>query len=158
MGIYRDPYEHFGKLSIEMWRACRLIGDHTPDVIRQAAIGEGDIGSALEEHDTGILGKPSSTGGCACTACDTANDHNAGGTGHGIPFSGLLGTHSVNNANITKLEFICHTSDAKAAPVLDSQKPQRDLRPVQEATMDSSYDPCHMGLVPRMKVGKTYDT
>jgi uncharacterized protein (DUF885 family) len=27
MGIYRDNYERFGKLSYEMWRACRLVAD-----------------------------------------------------------------------------------------------------------------------------------
>ena len=27
MGIYRDGYEHFGRLSYEMWRACRLVID-----------------------------------------------------------------------------------------------------------------------------------
>jgi uncharacterized protein (DUF885 family) len=27
MGIYRDPYERFGELSMEMWRACRLVAD-----------------------------------------------------------------------------------------------------------------------------------
>jgi uncharacterized protein (DUF885 family) len=27
MGIYTTPYEHFGKLSMEMWRACRLVMD-----------------------------------------------------------------------------------------------------------------------------------
>ena len=27
MGIYRDAYERFGKLSYEMWRACRLLAD-----------------------------------------------------------------------------------------------------------------------------------
>ncbi len=27
MGIYRTPYERFGKLSYEMWRACRLVAD-----------------------------------------------------------------------------------------------------------------------------------
>jgi uncharacterized protein (DUF885 family) len=27
MGFYRDPYEYFGKLSYEMWRACRLVAD-----------------------------------------------------------------------------------------------------------------------------------
>lgn len=27
MGFYRDPYERFGRLSYEMWRACRLAAD-----------------------------------------------------------------------------------------------------------------------------------
>jgi uncharacterized protein (DUF885 family) len=27
MGIYRDPYEMFGRYSYEMWRACRLVAD-----------------------------------------------------------------------------------------------------------------------------------
>lgn len=27
MGIYRNPYEMFGRLSYEMWRACRLVAD-----------------------------------------------------------------------------------------------------------------------------------
>ena len=27
MGMYRTPYEHFGRLSYEMWRACRLVSD-----------------------------------------------------------------------------------------------------------------------------------
>lgn len=27
MGIYRDPYERFGRHSYEMWRACRLVAD-----------------------------------------------------------------------------------------------------------------------------------
>lgn len=27
MGVYRDPYERFGQLSYEMWRACRLVAD-----------------------------------------------------------------------------------------------------------------------------------
>ncbi len=27
MGIYREPYEQFGRLSLEIWRACRLVID-----------------------------------------------------------------------------------------------------------------------------------
>ena len=27
IGVYRDPYERFGRLSNEMWRACRLVAD-----------------------------------------------------------------------------------------------------------------------------------
>ena len=27
MGLYTTPYEHFGKLTYEMWRACRLVVD-----------------------------------------------------------------------------------------------------------------------------------
>ncbi|MDT8409619.1 MAG: DUF885 domain-containing protein [Wenzhouxiangellaceae bacterium] len=27
MGIYQTPYEHFGRLTYEMWRACRLVVD-----------------------------------------------------------------------------------------------------------------------------------
>jgi uncharacterized protein (DUF885 family) len=41
MGIYRTPYEHFGRLSYEMWRACRLVidtGIHAQGWTRQQAM------------------------------------------------------------------------------------------------------------------------
>jgi len=41
MGVYRNPYEHFGRLSYEMWRACRLVidtGIHSKGWTRQQAM------------------------------------------------------------------------------------------------------------------------
>ncbi len=41
MGVYKTPYEHFGRLSYEMWRACRLVidtGIHSQRWTRQQAI------------------------------------------------------------------------------------------------------------------------
>lgn len=41
MGIYETAYENFGRLSYEMWRACRLVidtGIHTKDWTRQQAL------------------------------------------------------------------------------------------------------------------------
>ncbi|HNP64285.1 MAG TPA: DUF885 family protein [Woeseiaceae bacterium] len=41
MGIYQTPYEHFGRLSYEMWRACRLVVDtglHSQGWTRQQAM------------------------------------------------------------------------------------------------------------------------
>ncbi|MGI9271041.1 MAG: DUF885 domain-containing protein [Woeseiaceae bacterium] len=41
MGVYRTPYEHFGRLSYEMWRACRLVidtGIHSEEWTREEAI------------------------------------------------------------------------------------------------------------------------
>lgn len=42
--------------------------------------------------------------------------------------------------------------------MLTSPKPTRGLRPEQGPTVACSYDPYHMRHVPRMKVGKTYDS
>ncbi len=41
MGVYQSPYEHFGRLSYEMWRACRLVidtGIHSQGWSRQQAL------------------------------------------------------------------------------------------------------------------------
>ena len=41
MGIYQTPYEHFGRLSYQMWRACRLViatGIHAQGWSRDRAI------------------------------------------------------------------------------------------------------------------------
>lgn len=41
MDVYRTPYEHFGRLSYEMWRACRLVidtGIHAKGWSRQQAM------------------------------------------------------------------------------------------------------------------------
>ena len=27
MGFYQDPYSDFGRLAMELWRACRLVKD-----------------------------------------------------------------------------------------------------------------------------------
>jgi uncharacterized protein (DUF885 family) len=41
MGIYEQPHEHYGRLEMEMWRACRLVVDtgiHLYDWSRDRAI------------------------------------------------------------------------------------------------------------------------
>jgi uncharacterized protein (DUF885 family) len=47
MGLYRDAFEHFGRLSFEIWRACRLVVDtglHAKGWTREQAV------SYLREH------------------------------------------------------------------------------------------------------------
>ncbi|MEM1081270.1 MAG: DUF885 family protein, partial [Pseudomonadota bacterium] len=54
MGIYTTPYEHFGRLTYEMWRACRLVVDtgiHYFDWTRQQAEACLLENSALAPHN-----------------------------------------------------------------------------------------------------------
>ncbi len=54
MGIYRTPYEHFGRLTYEMWRACRLVVDtgmHMQGWTRQQAIDFMAGNTALSLHN-----------------------------------------------------------------------------------------------------------
>ena len=53
MGIYQTPYEHFGRLSYEMWRACRLVIDtglHSKGWTRQQAVDYLAGNTALSLH------------------------------------------------------------------------------------------------------------
>ncbi len=54
MGIYTTPYQHFGKLTYEMWRACRLVVDpgmHVFGMSRQEAIDFMSSNTALSLHE-----------------------------------------------------------------------------------------------------------
>jgi uncharacterized protein (DUF885 family) len=54
MGMYRTPYEHFGRLSYEMWRACRLVADtgiHYLDWTLEEARACFTDNSALSPHN-----------------------------------------------------------------------------------------------------------
>ena len=54
MGIYRNPYEVFGKLTYEQWRACRLVVDtgiHAKGWTRNEAINFMKDNTALSIHE-----------------------------------------------------------------------------------------------------------
>lgn len=54
MNIYETPYQDFGRLTYEMWRACRLVidtGIHTKDWSRQQALDYLTSNTALSIHE-----------------------------------------------------------------------------------------------------------
>jgi uncharacterized protein (DUF885 family) len=54
MGFYKDPYSHFGRLTYEMWRACRLVIDvalHTKGWTRDQAVNYLAENTALSIHE-----------------------------------------------------------------------------------------------------------
>lgn len=54
MGIYRTPYERFGKLTYEMWRACRLVVDtgiHAFGWSREQVVNYMTENTALSLHE-----------------------------------------------------------------------------------------------------------
>ena len=53
-GLYRTPYEQFGKLTYEMWRACRLVVDtgiHAKGWTRERVVDYMLSNTALSEHE-----------------------------------------------------------------------------------------------------------
>ncbi|KAG1165504.1 hypothetical protein G6F35_018742 [Rhizopus arrhizus] len=54
MGIYETPYEDFGRLTYEMWRAARLVidtGVHSKGWTREQALAYLRDHTALSEHE-----------------------------------------------------------------------------------------------------------
>ncbi len=54
MGMYTTPYEHFGKLTYEMWRACRLVVDtgiHAKGWTRDQVVDYMASNTALSMHE-----------------------------------------------------------------------------------------------------------
>ena len=54
MGVYHTPYQHFGRLTYEMWRACRLVVDtgmHAMDWTREQALDYLASNTALSRHE-----------------------------------------------------------------------------------------------------------
>jgi len=54
MGMYTTPYEHFGKLTYEMWRACRLVVDtgiHAKGWTRDNVVNFMTSNTALSLHE-----------------------------------------------------------------------------------------------------------
>jgi uncharacterized protein (DUF885 family) len=54
MGVYHTPYERFGRLTYEMWRACRLVVDtgmHAFGWTRQQSLDFMTENTALSEHE-----------------------------------------------------------------------------------------------------------
>lgn len=54
MGFYKDPYSHFGRLTYEMWRACRLVIDvglHAKGWTREQAVQFLSENTALSLHE-----------------------------------------------------------------------------------------------------------
>jgi uncharacterized protein (DUF885 family) len=54
MGIYKTPYDNFGRLTYEIWRACRLVidtGIHSEGWTREQALDYLRQNTALPEHE-----------------------------------------------------------------------------------------------------------